>query len=321
MARPNKQGLDYFPFEIDLFSDLKVRKLIKYQGGKAVTVYTLLLCNIYKEGYYMRWDEELPFMMSEQTGFEEAYIREVIRCCMVVGLIAKDLFDSDKVLTSKGIQERYATICKVAKRKFVISEFNLINPEEIRVNSEETMVNSEETIINSEFSTQRKEKERKEKERIEKENINPLLFPLDEIQPENAESPIAPSDAEKRKSSAKKKKDTKHVYGQYANVLLTDKEYAKLMQNSEGSEIIEYFSAKKEMKGYKYNSDYLAILNWGIKSYHKEHENELTVNQTGSGGHANTPLRNDAANKRAERANLNEMALRLLQESSPEDGG
>ena len=89
MARPSKQGLSYFPFDIDFFSDLKIRKLIKYQGGKAITVYTLLLCNIYKEGYYMRWDEELPFAISEQTGFEEAYIREVIKCCLVVGLISK----------------------------------------------------------------------------------------------------------------------------------------------------------------------------------------------------------------------------------------
>ena len=86
MGRNKKIGLDYFPFDIDFFQDLRIRKLIKYQGGKAVTVYALLLCNIYKQGYYMRWDEELPFFVSEQTGFEEAYIREVIKCCLVIGL-------------------------------------------------------------------------------------------------------------------------------------------------------------------------------------------------------------------------------------------
>ena len=51
MGRKNKIGLEYFPFDIDFFSDLKIRKLIKYQGGKAVTVYALLLCIIYKQGY------------------------------------------------------------------------------------------------------------------------------------------------------------------------------------------------------------------------------------------------------------------------------
>ena len=48
MARTFKKGLDYFPLDIDIFNDLKIRKLIKYQGGKAITVYALLLCNIYK---------------------------------------------------------------------------------------------------------------------------------------------------------------------------------------------------------------------------------------------------------------------------------
>ena len=173
MGRNKKIGLSYFPFEIDFFSDLKIRKLIKYQGGKAVVVYALLLCNIYKEGYYMRWDEELPFSMSEQTGFEEAYIREVIKCCMVIGLLSKELFNSDKILTSKGIQERFENICKLAKRKFIISEFNLISSEEMDINSEEIVISSEETLLNSEESTQSKEKKSKVKKK--EENIPPII--------------------------------------------------------------------------------------------------------------------------------------------------
>lgn len=138
MGRNKKIGLDYFPFDIDFFQDLKIRKLIKYQGGKAVTVYALLLCNIYKQGYYMKWDEELPFIVSEQTGFEEAYIREVIKCCFVVGLFSKDLYESDNVLTSKGIQERYQKICVLCRRNNEILEFNTISSEEIPIPSEES---------------------------------------------------------------------------------------------------------------------------------------------------------------------------------------
>ena len=191
MARPSKQGLSYFPFDIDFFSDLKVRKLIKYQGGKAATVYTLLLCNIYKEGYYMRWDEELPFAISEQTGFEEAYIREVIKCCLVVGLISKEMFESSKILTSKGIQERFVDICKKTKRKYDINEFSLVNSEETGVYSEETMVCTEETLVNSEetgvYSDKRKEKKRKGKKK-EENNNSPLPPPEGECQ-ENKNDP------------------------------------------------------------------------------------------------------------------------------------
>ena len=130
MARTAKQGLGYFPFDIDFFQDLRIRKLIKYQGGKAITVYALLLCLIYRDGYYIRWDEELPFIISEQTGYDEAYIREVITCCLNIGLFSKELFKDESVLTSKGIQVRYMNINRLCKRVATVTVYNLITADD-----------------------------------------------------------------------------------------------------------------------------------------------------------------------------------------------
>lgn len=163
MGRNKKNGLDYFPFDIDLFQDIRIRKLIKYQSGKSVTVYTLLLCIIYKDGYYMRWDKELPFIISEQTGFEEAYILEVINSCLKLGLFHNELYVSDGILTSKGIQERYKKICDLCRRNSEISEFSLIS-------SEEKIISSEEKPINSAKSTQSKSKVKKKKELLSSES-------------------------------------------------------------------------------------------------------------------------------------------------------
>lgn len=183
MGRQKKIGLDYFPFDIDFFQDLKIRKLIKYQGGKAIVVYALLLCNIYKQGYYMRWDEELPFIVSEQTGFEEAYIREVIKCCLVIGLFSKELYESYKILTSKGIQERYQKINELCRRNGNILEFNIISSEEKPISSEEKPVYSEEKPISSAKSAQSKvNKNKKEKSTIvDKKKMSPSMSP--EIKP------------------------------------------------------------------------------------------------------------------------------------------
>jgi hypothetical protein len=126
MARTVKNGLEYFPFDVDFFQDLRIRKLIKYQGGKAITVYALLLCLIYKSGYYIKWDDELPFIISEQTGYDEAYIQEVINCCLSIGLFSKELFKSERVMTSNGIQKRYMNINRISKRTASITEYNLI---------------------------------------------------------------------------------------------------------------------------------------------------------------------------------------------------
>ncbi len=173
MGRNKKLGLDYFPMNVDFFQDIRIRKLIKYQGGKAVTVYALLLCIIYKQGYYIRWDDELPFIISEQTGFDEAYIQEVFKCCMVVGLFSKKLYDSDKIITSKGIQDRYKSICDQSRRVCKFNEYVIISSEEMPISSEEMPISSEEMPISSEESTQRKEKKRKNK-------INPPYNPPSE---------------------------------------------------------------------------------------------------------------------------------------------
>lgn len=132
MARPTKKGLDYFLLDADLFQDPRIRKLIKYQGGKAFTVYALLLCTIYRNGYYAVWDKELPFIFSELSGYTEAYVQEVIDCCLNVGLLSKELFDSAKVLTSLSIQQRYRKSCITMRRNVVIDEYSLLDEPDTR---------------------------------------------------------------------------------------------------------------------------------------------------------------------------------------------
>ena len=136
MGRARKIGLDYFAFDIDFFDDIRTRKLIKHQGAKAISVYTLLLCTIYKSGYYIKWDDELSLMFSDKTGYDEAYIGEVIRCCVNVGLLDKEMFDKG-VLTSEWIQDRYSKISRTTKRICAMDEYCLISSEEKPISSEE----------------------------------------------------------------------------------------------------------------------------------------------------------------------------------------
>jgi hypothetical protein len=114
MARPQKTGLDYFPLDVGFYRDVKVRKLMRSNGGgKALAVYVVLLCNIYENGYYMVWDDDdVPFMLSEILGFEEGTIHEAIKFCLSIGLLDKELFTSQHILTSRSIQSRYLTAVK-----------------------------------------------------------------------------------------------------------------------------------------------------------------------------------------------------------------
>lgn len=253
MGRNKKNGLDYFPFDIDLFQDIRIRKLIKYQSGKAVTVYALLLCIIYKDGYYMKWDKELPFIISEQTGFEEAYILEVINSCLKLGLFSNELYTSDGILTSRGIQERYKKICDLCRRNGEISEFSLIS-------SEEKPISSEEKPVNSAKSTQSKEKKSKEKEILKKK---------------------PPKGGEKEKM----KVENEELTDEFKNFLdwvdketpclkkiqrqITQKEYYKMKEKYNKKQITDVLTKIDNYKDApkKYTSVYRTFLDWARKDY------------------------------------------------------
>ena len=59
MARPNKMGLDYFPFDVDFFNDEKIVAISGEFGIKGEIVVIKLLCDVaelllYTERTYLR---------------------------------------------------------------------------------------------------------------------------------------------------------------------------------------------------------------------------------------------------------------------------
>ena len=65
-GRPIKQGIDYFPMDVGFFTDVKIRKISRACGPQSTSILICLLCNIYKDdGYYILWDEDLPFVIAD----------------------------------------------------------------------------------------------------------------------------------------------------------------------------------------------------------------------------------------------------------------
>lgn len=108
MARPTKQGLEYFSFDTDFFSDVKIRRISRACGPASTSILICLLCNIYRDkGYYIVWDENLPFVVADTVGTTEGAVEEVVKKAIQVGFFDKELFDKYKILTSNGIQNRF----------------------------------------------------------------------------------------------------------------------------------------------------------------------------------------------------------------------
>ena len=77
-------------------------------------------------------------------------------------------------------------------------------------------------------------------------------------------------------------KKSKHKYGQFSNVLLTEEEHQKLTEQSNGQKAIEFLSSYIEEKGYKAKSHYLSILRWVLKAV-EERESKNSKSTSGKG--------------------------------------
>ena len=126
MARPKTAGIEYFPFDVSFFHDIKVRRLLKAKGTEGIVVYSFLLCLIYKEGYFLRKNDDVAFISSEETGVTEEETLSIMDYCAKIGLFDTDLYNNEGILTSKGIQMRYENICKLCRRTSRITEYSCL---------------------------------------------------------------------------------------------------------------------------------------------------------------------------------------------------
>lgn len=112
MARPIKKGLSYFPFDVDIFKDVKIRILMANYGANGVLLYIYLLTAVYNNGYYIKCNEDLLYVASADLGVSPQKAREIIQFCCKRSLFDDDLFRKRQVLSSVGIQRRYQEMVK-----------------------------------------------------------------------------------------------------------------------------------------------------------------------------------------------------------------
>ena len=176
MARPQKDGLDYFPFDVDFMKDTKVRRIARTFGCTGTMAIVMLFTDIYRtRGYYMNWDEDTCFDLSETLQCEPELAAKIVDACVLAKIFNVDLFQDKAVLTSAAIQLRYLKINQDCKRQRTINpEFSLIElPQEApqppaekpkrkrrkRAASDEVPPNAPSEAVTSEGMPQRKQEE------------------------------------------------------------------------------------------------------------------------------------------------------------------
>lgn len=108
MARPQKDGLDYFPKDTDFYRDRKIRALIGRFGADGVVLYDYILCEVYRDGYCTEIDDSFRDIAAADLKMSPEKIGLILDYLLNQSmLLDSQLFKAVKVLTSRGIQTRY----------------------------------------------------------------------------------------------------------------------------------------------------------------------------------------------------------------------
>lgn len=165
MARPLKEGLDYF--SLDCYMDSKVKLIQAEYGLKGFAIVVKLWQMIYREhGYYSEWNDEkaLLFACEECSNCGAKLLNEIVEACIRRDIFSEELFQKYQILTSKGIQKRYLMAVDRRKKSEVKKEYLLVQAAQKQADEIETPVNVSKNSVNACNNTQSKVKESKVKE-------------------------------------------------------------------------------------------------------------------------------------------------------------
>ena len=110
MARPKKEGLEYFPHDVDLSGDEKIEALEARYGLEGYAVYLKFLERMYRNGGSIKLTDDLKLVLGRKWGLSGTCLDAIISYSVHINLFSF----KNSILTSKGIQKRVEAV--TAKR-------------------------------------------------------------------------------------------------------------------------------------------------------------------------------------------------------------
>lgn len=141
MARPPKEGLDYFPLDVDVDQDDKIALIEAQYGIEGFGIVIKLMMKIYKTSYFYEWTEREQLLFSKRVNVDINRVNVIINDCVKWGLFDETVYNLHKVLTSKGIQRRYLTAIGRRQTVKMAKEYLLLDDETVNAYKNLVIVN------------------------------------------------------------------------------------------------------------------------------------------------------------------------------------
>ena len=123
-------GINYFPIGVNMEENAMEVIEAKY-GIKGPAIVLKLMCKIYKEGYYIRWDEEQCLIFANKAGREvqTEEVKGIIKILFIKGILDENSYREDGILTSESIQKVWLEATKRRKRELSELPYLIVKPE------------------------------------------------------------------------------------------------------------------------------------------------------------------------------------------------
>ena len=124
-------GINYFPMGVNFMEENAMEVIEAKYGIKGPAIVLKLMCKIYKEGYYIRWDEEQCLIFANKAGREvqTEEVKGIIKILFIKGILDENSYREDGILTSESIQKVWLEATKRRKRELSELPYLIVKPE------------------------------------------------------------------------------------------------------------------------------------------------------------------------------------------------
>jgi hypothetical protein len=112
MARPTKEGLDYFPHDTDAVNDEKLEALRALHGNDGYAFFFILLERIYRSPKceLIVSDAETIQILARKVAVTEQKFNEMLTTALKWGCFNKQIYEKYGILTSNGVKKRSSMV-------------------------------------------------------------------------------------------------------------------------------------------------------------------------------------------------------------------
>ena len=124
-------GINYFPVGVNFMEENAMQVIEAKYGIKGSAIVLKLMCKIYKEGYYIRWDEEQCLIFANKAGREvqAEEVQGIIEILFTKGILDRNSYQENGILTSESIQKVWMEATKRRKRELSELPYLMVKPE------------------------------------------------------------------------------------------------------------------------------------------------------------------------------------------------